>query len=234
VARTVTRRARSRPPRTGGAGERRCDLGRATVSGSRSARSGRPPERARRTRRRAGARRPTTNRPIRGTRPRPPPAGCPAASWRGHLLIGDPTPLSVMSSSTPPLGQRLADTYTWVSSGRTWSRSRRSPRPGATTVVDAWPTTKIPGLDVEDDRSYCSISEMAARSTSTSGNWLLHRLVTSWPARTSRFSELRRMRVARWSSRNRLDSRPGPARSAPASRSARAGARSATGCAGTS
>lgn len=60
-------------------------------------------------------------------------------------------------------------------------------------------------------RSYCSTSDAAARSTSTSGTGRVHRRPGSSPARTRRFSPLRRMRVARWSSLKSEDSWSGSA-----------------------
>ena len=75
----------------------------------------------------------------------------------------------------------------------------------------------MPGCTFSVTRSYCSISDTAARSTSTSATGWFHRRDTSWPASTSRFSELRRIRVARWSIWNRLDSRSGSC--SPCSRS---------------
>ena len=53
-------------------------------------------------------------------------------------------------------------------------------------------------------RSYCSISEEAVRTTSDSGMASRRRRPESMPARTRRDSALRRMRVARWSRRNRF------------------------------
>ncbi len=60
-------------------------------------------------------------------------------------------------------------------------------------------------------RSYCSTSDAAARSTSTSGTGRVQRRPGSSPARTRRFSPLRRIRVARWSSLNSEDSWSGSA-----------------------
>ena len=55
-------------------------------------------------------------------------------------------------------------------------------------------------------RRYSSTSEMAARITSASGRGADHRRGAVSPTRTSRLSAFRRMRVARWSSSNRLAS----------------------------
>ncbi len=62
------------------------------------------------------------------------------------------------------------------------------------------PATSVAGTAESSMRSYCSTSEAAARSTSTSGTGRVHRRPGSSPARTRRFSPLRRIRVARWSS----------------------------------
>ena len=53
-------------------------------------------------------------------------------------------------------------------------------------------------------RSYCSISEEAVRTTSDSGIASRRRRPESMPASTRSDSALRRMRVARWSRRNRF------------------------------
>jgi len=53
-------------------------------------------------------------------------------------------------------------------------------------------------------RSYCSISDEAVRMTSDSGSESRRRRPESMPASTSSDSALRRMRVARWSRRNRF------------------------------
>ena len=90
-----------------------------------------------------------------------------------------PTPLSVMSSSTPPLLSGWPETYTWVSSGENVVAFSTISATRCTTSLTAWPTTTIPGCTLRTTRSYCSISEIAARSTSTSGTGWLHRLVTS-------------------------------------------------------
>ncbi len=55
-------------------------------------------------------------------------------------------------------------------------------------------------------REYCSISETAAPITSAAGTGLDIDLVSPAPDSTSRLSPLRRSRVARWSSSNRLAS----------------------------
>ena len=73
------------------------------------------------------------------------------------------------------------------------------------------PATSVAGTEVSSMRSYCSTSEAAARSTSTSGTGRVHRRPGSSPARTSRFSPLRRIRVARWSSLKSEDSWSGSA-----------------------
>src|SRR6185312_2550922 len=182
-----------------------------TSSGSHTSAAS-PPVGAGRSRTRMPCRaasRATTNRPIRRDTATSTTGGLSSRQLACAISSAPmPTPWSVMSSSTPPLLRRCPDTYTWVSSGENAVAFSTISAARCTTSLTAWPTTTIPGWTLSTTRSYCSISEMAARSTSTSGTGWLHRLVTSWPARTSRFSELRRMRVARWSSWNRLDSRP--------------------------
>ncbi|CAM5696421.1 hypothetical protein SANTM175S_02794 [Streptomyces antimycoticus] len=73
------------------------------------------------------------------------------------------------------------------------------------------PATSVAGTELSSMRSYCSTSEAAARSTSTSGTGRVHRRPGSSPARTRRFSPLRRIRVARWSSLNSEESWSGSA-----------------------
>ncbi len=73
------------------------------------------------------------------------------------------------------------------------------------------PATSADGTAASSMRSYCSTSEAAARSTSTSGTGRVQRRPGSSPARTRRFSPLRRIRVARWSSLKRLASWSGSA-----------------------
>ncbi len=70
----------------------------------------------------------------------------------------------------------------------------------------ACPETMIPGWTVSATRPYCSISAEAARATSPSGTGSLHLRTGSSPASTSRFSELRRIRVTRWSMEKRWES----------------------------
>ena len=87
------------------------------------------------------------------------------------------------------------------SSASRWTRS-----------LTRWPWMSVSGTPADLDRARsCSTSEAAARSTSTSGTGWLHRRPGSSPASTSRFSPLRRMRVARWSIRKRLSSWSGSA-----------------------
>ncbi len=78
-----------------------------------------------------------------------------------------------------------------------------------TTSDTADPPTETPCWMFSDTRLYCSISEIAARATSVSGTGSLRLSAGSCPASSSRFSELRRIRVTRWSIANRLDSRLG-------------------------
>ncbi len=58
---------------------------------------------------------------------------------------------------------------------------------------------EIPGWIFIATRLYCSISDVAARTTSASGTGALHLRAVSCPASRSRSSEFRRIRVTRWS-----------------------------------
>ncbi len=122
-----------------------------------------------------------------------------------------PMPVSWISTSTRPSGSAWPVTRTRVcglenevafssSSASRWTRS-----------LTTRPATSADGTAASSMRSYCSTSEAAARSTSTSGTGRVQRRPGSSPARTRRFSPLRRMRVARWSSLKRLASWSGSA-----------------------
>ena len=116
-----------------------------------------------------------------------------------------PIPLSLISTSTPPLLSSCADTCTWVSLGENIVAFSTSSASRCTTSDTAGPMTAIPGWMLSDTLLYCSISEVAARATSASATGSLHLRALSWPASSSRFSELRRMRVTRWSNLFSMD-----------------------------
>ena len=115
-------------------------------------------------------------------------------------------PRSSISTIAPPSDSRWLCTSTFDSGEEKTVAFSRISATRWTTWLTAWPITSTSGTPVSWIRWYCSTSEVAARSTSTSGIGRPHRRPASSPARTSRFSELRRMRVARWSSLNRLAS----------------------------
>ena len=72
-------------------------------------------------------------------------------------------------------------------------------------TVSAWRPETSGSSDIDRSiRSNASISPTAVRMTSDSGSGRRRRRVESMPARTSRLSALRRIRVARWSSLKRL------------------------------
>ena len=117
-----------------------------------------------------------------------------------------PMPRSSISTIAPPSDSRWLCTSTFDSGEEKTVAFSSSSATRWTTWLTAWPITSTSGTPVSWIRWYCSTSEVAARSTSTSGIGRPHRRPASSPARTSRFSELRRMRVARWSSLKRLAS----------------------------
>ncbi len=120
-----------------------------------------------------------------------------------------PIPLSLTSSSTPPADTSCPETRTGVSAGENMVAFSMISASRWTTSAAAWPETTIPGCRSSSTRLYCSISEVAARTTSVSGTGSVHLRTGSSPASTRRFSELRRIRVTRWSIENRSDSRSG-------------------------
>ncbi len=122
---------------------------------------------------------------------------------------GMPTPLSLTSISTPPLVRAWAVTCTGVSLAEKVVAFSSTSASRCTTSETACPVSAMPGGVFSATRLYCSISDTAARATSASGTGSLHLRDLSCPASRSRFSELRRMRVTRWSIANRLDSRSG-------------------------
>ncbi|CAM4343217.1 hypothetical protein NORO109296_25855 [Nocardiopsis rhodophaea] len=154
------------------------------------------------------ARRLTTNRPMRRET-----ATSMTGGWERRSLISVsssasiPMPLSVTSIRTPPLSRASASTETSESLGENEVAFSTSSATRWMTSLTGRPSTEMWEGARTLTRSYCSTSEAAARSTSTSGTGCAHLRVLSWPERTSRFSLLRRIRVARWSSENRSDSR---------------------------
>ena len=182
-----------------------------TASSGSQTRAVRPPEAAGRSRTLMPCRaasRATTNRPMRRETATSTTGGLSSRQLACAISSAPmPTPWSVMSSSTPPLLSRWPDTFTGVSAEENEVAFSASSEIRWTTSLTAGPRTEMPGCTFSVTRSYCSISDTAARSTSTSGTGWFRRRDTSWPARTRRFSELRRIRVARWSIWNRLDSR---------------------------
>ena len=118
-------------------------------------------------------------------------------------------PLSTTSMSTPPLVSSCMLTWTWVSFGEKIVAFSTSSASRCTTSETAWPVTEMPGGMFSVTRLYCSISEVAARAMSASGTDSDHLRGFSCPASSSRFSELRRMRVTRWSMEKRLPRRSG-------------------------
>ena len=117
-----------------------------------------------------------------------------------------PTPESAISTTIEPSCARMLDMTTCESGGEKFVALSSSSASRWMTSLVARPTTVACGGACTTIRWYCSISETAARSTSTSGTGATFRLARSVPASTSRFSLLRRIRVARWSSWKRLDS----------------------------
>ena len=152
-------------------------------------------------------RRPTTNRPIRRETETSTADGLASrrlaseSSWSAM-----PTPESAISTTIEPSCARMLDMTTCESGGEKFVALSSSSASRWMTSLVARPTTVACGGACTTIRWYCSISETAARSTSTSGTGATFRLARSVPASTSRFSLLRRMRVARWSSWKRLDS----------------------------
>ena len=120
-----------------------------------------------------------------------------------------PTPLSLTSISTPPLVGSWVATCTGVSFAEKIVAFSITSASRCTTSDTACPETATPGWIRSDTLLYCSISDTAARATSASATGWLHLRALSCPASRSRFSELRRIRVTRWSMANRLDSRSG-------------------------
>ena len=166
------------------------------------------------------ASRPTTNRPIRrdtadvhdGRVVQPPVGVRPSPRRHADAAVGD---------------RRAAR--------RRWSAAARTRAPGSpagenevafstssatrcTTSLTAWPTTRDAGLDVAARPARTARPRTpppaARRPAGPAGSTAAR---PRGPPRTSRFSQLRRMRVARWSSRNRLPSRS--ASCSPCSRS---------------
>ncbi len=117
-----------------------------------------------------------------------------------------PTPSSRTSMSTPPLFSSMTVTRTWELCGENSVAFSMSSASRCTTSAAACPETMIPGWTARATRLYCSISEAAARATSLSGTDSVHLRTGSSPARTSRFSEFRRIRVIMWSMEKRLAS----------------------------
>ena len=105
-----------------------------------------------------------------------------------------------------PSGDRVVLMTTWDSGGENAVALSSSSASRWTRSEPARPAMDAAGGACTTTRWYCSTSDTAARRTSTTGTGAMLRLARSVPARTSRFSLLRRMRVARWSSWNRLDS----------------------------
>ena len=105
-----------------------------------------------------------------------------------------------------PSGDRVVLMTTCDSGGENAVALSSSSASRWTTSEPARPAMDAAGGACTTTRWYCSTSDTAARRTSTTGTGAMLRLARSVPARTSRFSLLRRMRVARWSSWNRLDS----------------------------
>ena len=124
-----------------------------------------------------------------------------------------PMPLSLISISTPPLDSSCIATRTWVSLGEKIVAFSISSASRCATSETATPTTAMPIGMFSAIRLYCSISEIAARATSASATGSDHLRGFSCPASSSRFSELRRMRVTRWSIENRWPRRSGSASS---------------------
>ena len=124
---------------------------------------------------------------------------------------GTPTPLSLTSISTPPLGISWPDMCTGVSLGEKIVAFSMISASRCTTSDTAGPVTEMPGWIFIATLLYCSISDVAARTTSASGTGSLHLRAVSCPASRSRFSEFRRILVTRWSMEKRLDSRLGSA-----------------------
>jgi len=108
-----------------------------------------------------------------------------------------PTPRSLISSNTPPEFSKCPDTATGVSAAENDVAFSTSSASKCTTSLTACPRTAIPGCTFKLTRSNCSISDTAARSTSTKPTACVHRRLTSCPANTSKFSLLRRIRVAK-------------------------------------
>jgi hypothetical protein len=117
-----------------------------------------------------------------------------------------PMPESSISSITPPVLSVFAVTVTRVSGAENEVAFSSSSATRWTRSLTTRPTTLVSGRPCSWTRSYCSTSEAPARSTSSRRTAWLHLRPGSSPARTSRFSPLRRIRVARWSSLKRLAS----------------------------
>ena len=156
---------------------------------------------------RRAASRETANRPMCLETDTSTPGGWSSRQFiSASRLVETPTPSSRISMSTPPPGASAAATWTWVFRGENRVAFSRSSASRCTTSAAACPETMIPGWTVSATRPYCSISAAAARATSVSGTGSLHLRTGSSPARTSRFSELRRIRVTRWSMEKRWES----------------------------
>ena len=115
-----------------------------------------------------------------------------------------PTPLSLTSISTPPLGISSPEMCTGVSLGEKVVAFSMISASRCTTSDTAGPVTEIPGWIFIATLLYCSISDVAARTTSASGTGSLRLRAVSCPASRSRFSEFRRILVTRWSMEKRL------------------------------
>src|SRR6266540_2727066 len=159
--------------------------------------------------------------------------GARGDGYRAAYRLGEPAEPGWLGRFQGPraLGARSVRRYgreqltvTTLSGGENAVAFSSSSASRCTRSETAWPTTYTSWVTSCWMRWYSSISAIAASTTWDSGTGSGQRRLASPPARTSRFSSLRRMRVARWSSLNRTASWSGsvsPASSPSSSSSCR-------------
>ncbi len=164
-------------------------------------------------------RRPTTNRPRRWA-PTTSEAACVAtlrfASASSSAVMPRPWSRTVMCTKS---ASRPVVTSTGVCGSENIVAFSRSSASRCAALSALCPSMSGSTTRLRRTRSYSSISEDAVRMTSEAGIGWRTRRPESMPASTSSDSALRRIRVARWSRRKRLDSVP--ASSSERSRSSR-------------
>ena len=153
------------------------------------------------------ASRATTKRPIRD-------AACRSiVSLRASRVFsrsissdGMPTPESTTSRCSPPSEVKAAESTIELLGGEYIAALSSSSASRWISSPATVPATAAPPTGCSRTRSYCSISLVAARNSSATRTGAVVRLRIVEPASTSRLSLYRRIRAARWSSRNRLRS----------------------------